>query len=254
MPWQTAQQARERRAAKRQGHGKAATLRWRRRLRRWLVRLVLILLLAPAALILVYRFVPVPLTPLMVIRLVDGHGLSKDWVALDQIAPALPEAVLAAEDNLFCTHWGFDLEALQGEIADWRAGRPVRGASTISMQTAKNLFLWPGRSLLRKGIEAWLTPQIELLLGKRRIMEVYLNIVEFGPGLYGAEAAARAHFGKSAADLTRTEAARLAAVLPNPLEWSASQPGPYVRERTGTILRRVDQLGPMLDCVRTAGS
>lgn len=251
MPWQTARQARERRATTGQRHRKAAISGRRRRLRRWLVGLALVLLLAPAAVILVYRLVPVPLTPLMVIRLAEGHDLRKDWVSLDQIAPALPDAVVAAEDNLFCDHWGFDVEALQGEIADWRAGRPVRGASTITMQTAKNLFLWPDRSLLRKAVEAWLTPQLELLLGKRRIMEIYLNVVEFGPGLYGAEAAAQEHFGKPASDLSRTEAARLAAVLPNPLDWSARQPGPYVRERTGTILRRIDQLGPQLDCIRT---
>ena len=116
------------------------------------------------------------------------------------------------------------------------------------MQTAKNLFLWPGRSLARKALEAWLTPQIELLWPKRRILEVYLNVAEFGPGIYGAEAAARAHFGKPAQDLTAREAALLAAVLPNPREWSAARPGDYVRRRAGRILSRIEQLGPMLDC------
>ncbi|HEX6142423.1 MAG TPA: monofunctional biosynthetic peptidoglycan transglycosylase [Geminicoccaceae bacterium] len=251
MPWQTARQAREREAGTGQRRKRAGSSGWRRRLRRWLAGLALVLLLAPAALILAYRLVPVPLTPLMVIRLLEGEGLAKEWVPLERIAPALPEAVVAAEDNLFCEHGGFDLEALEAEIEDWLGGGAVRGASTITMQTAKNLFLWPDRSLLRKAIEAWLTPQIELLWPKARIIEVYLNVVEFGPGIYGAEAAAWHHFRKPASDLAPEEAALLAAVLPNPREWSASRPGEYVRSRVPAIRNRVGQLGPMLDCVRT---
>lgn len=195
-----------------------------------------------------YRFVPVPITPLMVIRLVEGEGLSKTWVPLADIAPVLPQAVIAAEDNLFCHHWGFDWQALQGELEAYISGTRPRGASTITMQAAKNLFLWPGRSLARKLLEAWLTPQIELLWPKRRILEVYLNIVEFGPGIYGAQAAAEAHFGKRAATLSRREAALLAAVLPNPRVSSAGRPSEYIDRRARTILTRIDQLGPMLDC------
>ncbi len=222
----------------------------RRRLWRILRPFLLILLLGPPVLLLIYRFLPVPITPLMLIRLAEGEGLQKDWVTLDQIAPALREAVVAAEDNRFCEHWGFDWQALGEVVEELRSGGRPRGASTITMQTAKNLFLWPERSLLRKALEAWITPQIELLWPKRRIIEVYLNVVEFGPGIYGAEAAARFHFAKPARDLTRREAALLAAILPSPRKWSAGRPGPYVQRRAATILRRIDQLGPLLDCVR----
>jgi monofunctional biosynthetic peptidoglycan transglycosylase len=219
-------------------------------LRRTLIKALLILLLAPAALIGLYRFLPPPITPLMVIRLVEGEGLKKDWVPLDQMAPVVPQAVIAAEDNLFCQHWGFDFASLQGEIRDYLAGEPVRGASTMTMQTVKNLFLWPERSLLRKAIEAWLTPQIELLWPKRRILEVYLNIVEFGSGIYGAEAAAQTYFGKPASGLGAQEAALLAAVLPNPRQWSPARPTRYLSNRERTIRTRIGQLGPLLDCAR----
>jgi len=219
------------------------------RLRRILLRLLLVLLLAPPALLLIYRFLPPPLTPLMLIRLVEGEGLRKDWQPLSRIAPALPEAVVAAEDNRFCEHWGFDWPALEGELESYLAGERPRGASTITMQTAKNLFLWPERSLLRKLLEAALTPQIALLWPKRRVIEVYLNIVEFGPGIYGAEAAAQSYFGKPAAALGRREAALLAAVLPSPRTSSPARPSAYLQQRAGIILTRIEQLGPMLDCV-----
>jgi monofunctional glycosyltransferase len=223
-----------------------------RRLRRILLGGLLVVLLAPPALLLVYRFLPVPITPLMVIRLVEGEGLRRQWVPLNQIAPALPQAVIAAEDNRFCEHFGFDWAELKGQIDALFAGERARGASTITMQTAKNLFLWPGRDPVRKALEAWLTPQIELLWPKRRIMEVYLDVAELGPGIYGAEAAARAHFGKPAAALTRQEAALLAAILPNPRAWDPGRPTAYLQARARTIRTRVDQLGPMLDCVRPA--
>jgi monofunctional glycosyltransferase len=213
---------------------------------------LLLVLLVPPALLLVYRFLPVPITPLMVIRLVEGQGLDKAWLSLEAIAPALPQAVVAAEDNRFCQHAGFDWRELEGQIEALLAGERPRGASTITMQTAKNLFLWPGRDLARKALEAWLTPQIELLWPKRRIVEVYLNIAEFGPGIYGAEAAARVYFGKSARGLDAREAALLAAVLPSPRDWSPRRPTEYLRGRARTIRTRIDQLGPMLDCVRPA--
>jgi monofunctional glycosyltransferase len=221
-----------------------------KRVRRFLIWALMLVLLVPLGLLVLFRFVPVPLTPLMVIRLAEGEELHKTWVPMARIAPALRQAVVAAEDNRFCEHSGFDWVAMGQVLDELRAGERPRGASTISMQTAKNLFLWPGRNLLRKGLEAWLTPQVELLWDKRRILEVYLNIVEMGPGIYGAEAAARHYFGKPAADLSPAQAARLAAVLPNPREWSPTPPSDYMIRRERTILRRIEQLGPMLDCTR----
>jgi monofunctional biosynthetic peptidoglycan transglycosylase len=224
-------------------------MRWR--LPRWLKRLLMVLLLAPPALILVFRFVPVPMTPLMLLRAAQGYGFQKDWVPYGRIDNALARAVIASEDNLFCEQsLGFDFSALRGQDTAARVGYRPRGASTITMQVAKNLFLWPGRDPLRKVLEAWLTPQVALLWPKQRVLEVYLNIVEFGPGLYGAEAASQAFFNRPAANLTDAQAARLAVVLPNPLEWSARQPGPYVQSRAELIRRRMGQLGSLTDCAR----
>ena len=230
-----------------------ARLRESRRIGRRLVRGLLWLLVlgvaTPVGIVAIYRVVPPPMTPLMVIRLAEGESLDRDWTSLSQISSYAVGAVIAAEDNLFCSHGGFDWDALLEALAEHRRGERTRGASTISMQTAKNVFLWPGRSLFRKGLEAYLTPLIELAWGKRRIIEIYLNVAEWGPGIYGIEAAAQRHFGKRAARLSRWEAALLAAVLPNPRAWSASDPGPYVRERARVYLRRMEQLGPLLDCV-----
>jgi monofunctional biosynthetic peptidoglycan transglycosylase len=217
-------------------------------IRRWLLRILLVLLLGPPILTVTYRFVPPPITPLMVVRYVQGYGLEKDWTPLEAIVPSLPRSVIAGEDNMFCEHWGFDVEALREQIDAALSGERARGASTISMQTAKNLFLWEGRDPVRKLLEAWLTPQLELILGKRRIMELYLNIVELGPGIYGAEAAARHWFDRSADKLSADQAARLAAILPSPLNWSPVR-SDYVRRRAGVIRKRVEQLGPMTGCV-----
>lgn len=217
--------------------------------RRWLWRIGLTLLLIPPGLLLVFAVLPPPTTPLMMIRFAQGYGIHKDWTPLEDMAAALPRSVVAAEDNLFCRHWGFDWKALEGELNAALDGERPRGASTITMQTAKNLFLWPGRDPLRKLVEAWLTPQIELLWTKRRIMEVYLNIVELGPGIYGAEAAARHWFGKPAAKLTAVEAARLVAILPSPLRWQPLRNDRYVARRGSVIAERVRQLGPLLDCL-----
>jgi monofunctional biosynthetic peptidoglycan transglycosylase len=218
---------------------------------RWLRRLLLVFLLAPPLLILAFRFVPVPVTPLMLLRAAQGHGIARDWVPYDRIDRALPRAVIAAEDNRFCAEWlGFDFPALREEIATAFRGERPRGASTITMQLAKNLFLWPGRDPLRKLLEAWLTPQVALLLPKRRVLELYLNSVEFGPGIYGAEAAAQAFFRRPAATLSEQQAARLAVVLPNPLEWSATAPDAHLRDRAETIRRRVAQLGELTDCAQ----
>lgn len=221
------------------------------RLTRIAVRVGLLLLLGPLVLILVFRFVPVPLTPLMVIRVMQGYELHHDWVAYDDIAPALAHAVVASEDNFFCREpFGFDGNALTEQIDAWWEGERPRGASTITMQTARNLLLWPGRDVVRKAIEAWLTVQIALLWPKERVLEVYLNSVEFGPGIYGAQAAAMHYFGRPAAQLTDEEAMRLAVVLPDPLEWSAARPGPYVRERAAVVRRRIVQIAPLLDCTK----
>jgi len=212
-------------------------------------RVLLVFIVLPLALILAFRFVPPPITPLMVIRLIEGYPLHHEWVAYEGISPALAHAVVASEDNLFCEETsGFDVAALRGQIEAWQDGKRPRGASTITMQTAKNLLLWPGRDPIRKLVEAWLTPQMALLWPKRRVLEVYLNIVEFGPGIYGAEAASRAFFRKPAANLTPREAAQLASVLPRPLVWVAAPPGPYVRERATVIERRTERLGPLLNC------
>ena len=217
---------------------------WRRRAA---IALAVVLAL-PALVVAVLRFVPPPPTPLMLIRAAGGAPMVREWQPLTAIAPALPRAVIAAEDNTFCSHYGFDLKAVREAWERNRRGRSVRGGSTISMQTAKNLFLWPARSFLRKGLEAWLTLYLETLWDKRRIMEVYLNIVEWGPGIYGAEAAAMYHFGKSAKNLSEREAALLASVLPSPLSWSAGDPGPYVQERAGVVAGRGRSLGPLARC------
>ena len=189
---------------------------------------------------LLYRFLPVPITWHMLgTTLIDGHMLSKQWTPLERISPHLVRAVIASEDGEFCNHYGFDFEQME---AAWKAaqrrGERPRGASTISQQTAKNAFLWNGRSYVRKGLEAYFTGLIELLWPKRRIMEVYLNIIEWGPGVFGAEAASRHWFRKSAAKLTPLEAARLAAILPNPNRYRANPPGPYVADRSYTIVAR----------------
>jgi monofunctional biosynthetic peptidoglycan transglycosylase len=212
---------------------------------RWVLAGILAIIALPVVLVLLYRVVAPPVTPLMLLR---DAPIDRKWVPLADIAPALPRAVIAAEDNLFCRHGGIDWDSFSAAIAAYRNGRRAGGGSTISMQTAKNLFLWPDRSPVRKAIEFPLTLLIETFWSKHRILEVYLNVVEWGDGVYGAEAAARHHFGKPAKDLTRREAARLAAVLPNPRQWSASRPGTYVQRRTATIERRVGQLGPLLDC------
>jgi len=215
---------------------------WRRNRRRLALALAGVLVVAPLALDLLFRFVPPPLTPLMVIRLAQGYGIRREWRTLDQISPHLRRSVIASEDGKFCSHWGFDPQAIDAAIDRYEEGGKVLGASTISMQTAKNVFLWPGRSFLRKGVEAYLTMVEEALWPKRRILEVYLNVVEFGPGVYGAEAAARQYFAKPAAALSEREAALLAAVLPAPLRRSPSTPSAYVSRRAEVIRARAEQV------------
>lgn len=223
------------------------------RIVRKLLRLLLLALatviLLWAASVAAYRWVEPPVTPLMLIRLAEGEGLERSTVPLDRISPHLARAVIAAEDNLFCRHRGVDWREARIALAEWRDRGRRRGASTITMQTARNLFLWPGGGPPRKVVEIGLAHAIDAVWPKDRVMAVYLNAIEWGPGIYGAEAAARAHFGKAAADLTRREAALLAAVLPNPRRWSAARPTAYIQGRAQTIERRIGQLGPLLDCV-----
>jgi monofunctional biosynthetic peptidoglycan transglycosylase len=191
-------------------------------------------------LVVLYRAVPPPATPLMLLRRVEGYPIGKSWRPLERISPHLVRAVMAGEDARFCEHHGFDWDAIADAWRRYETGRGrLHGASTISMQTAKNVFLWPGRDWPRKALEAYFTALIELAWGKRRIAEIYLNVVEWGPGIYGAEAAAEHYFHKPAAALTAEEAARLAAILPDPLEWSASRPNRYVAGRTATIRARM---------------
>lgn len=218
---------------------------------RLLRRVALACLLAPAALVLLFRFAPVPVTPLMLLRLAQGIGLHHDWVRLDAIAPALQRDVVASEDERFCLEpLGIDFGALAEQIAAWRHGETPRGASTITMQAARNLFLLPVRSLVRKAAELWLTPQIALLWPKRRVMEVYLNVIEFGPGLYGAQEAAEHLFHRPASALTEEQAALLAAVLPDPLNRRAAHPDRYLRWRAAEIRARAAGLGGYLGCLR----
>jgi monofunctional biosynthetic peptidoglycan transglycosylase len=190
---------------------------------------------------LILRLAPNPGTILMTQRAMQGEDVQRDWVSLDKISPRLVYAVIAAEDAKFCTHGGIDWEAIE-KAREYNAKNPDkrrRGGSTISQQTAKNVFFWNGGGMPRKAGEAWMTYVIETVWGKRRIMEMYLNVAEWGDGLFGAEAAAQARFGKSAADLTEREAALLAAVLPSPNKWSADNPGPYVRRRASSIQGRM---------------
>jgi monofunctional biosynthetic peptidoglycan transglycosylase len=179
----------------------------------------------------------------MLLRFAEGHGIRKSWRPLDEISPALIRAVMASEDQRFCLHRGFDWNAIEMAWEQYQSGDgELLGASTISMQTAKNVFLWPARDWLRKAFEAYFTALIELAWSKQRIIEIYLNIVEWAPGIYGAEAAAEHYFHKPAAWLGPVEAARLAAVLPDPLDWSASHPDPDVLARSAFILRQMPRL------------
>jgi len=195
-----------------------------RRLKRAFLLAVAAFLTVSIGLVVIYRFLPPPITPLMVIRLFEGEGLSKDWVSYDEVSPYVFKAVIAGEDARFCEHFGFDLEAISNAIRHNKKSRRLHGASTITQQTAKNVFLWPGGGFVRKGIEAYFAVLLELFWDKRRILEVYVNVVEFGHGIYGVEEAAQTYYKKSAKDLTAEEAARLAAVLPSPLRRTPQRP------------------------------
>ena len=191
-------------------------------------------------LVVLFKFVPVPVTATMVM---DGNGITKDWEPLSDIDRNMVRAVIAAEDGKFCSHDGFDREAIQKAFESNAQGGRIRGGSTISQQAAKNVFLWQGGGYFRKGLEAYFTVLIEQVWGKRRIMEVYLNVAETGIGTYGVEAGAERYFGKSAASLAPIEAARMAAALPLPKERSVKNPGGWLRGHGNTIAARIGQVG-----------
>ena len=206
---------------------------------RWFSIFIGIVFVMPVVLILVFRFVPVPGTPQMVLGLLSGEGAHYSWREFDEIAPSLPSAVIAAEDQRFCSHNGFDWASIDKAVKEHERGRRLRGASTLSQQTARSLFLVPARSWIRKGAEAYLTVLIEALWPKKRILTAYLNLVDWGHGNYGAEAASQAYFHIAAAHLSPTQSARLAAILPDPDDWNAARPGPYVARRTAILRGRL---------------
>lgn len=215
----------------------------------WIGKIVLIVWLLSILTVVAYRFIPVYVTPLMVMRatgqLLDGEKITwkHKWVPLKDISPKLVQAVVASEDNLFPEHHGFDIQQIKKALDERKTGKRKRGASTISQQTAKNVFLLPVNSFIRKGFEAYFTVLIEWIWGKERIMEVYLNSIEMGNGIYGAEKAAELYFSKSAKQLTAGEAALIAGSLPNPLKFNPGKPSPYLRKRQGDILGLMEKIG-----------
>ncbi len=219
--------------------------------RRIVIRVLLVLAVFWGGGIALFSFVPVPFSAVMIERQLGSwlqgdfsYVAHSDWVSMDEISPWMGLAVIAAEDQKFPDHWGFDVGAIEKALAhNERNESRIRGASTLSQQTAKNLFLWDGRSWMRKGFEAGLTLGIETVWSKKRILTVYLNIAEFGEGVFGVEAAAQRYFHKPASRLSASEAALLAAVLPNPIRFKASAPSGYVRSRQAWILRQMRQLG-----------
>ena len=197
-------------------------------------------------LVILFKFVPVPFTPLMFIRTFEQIGSNdkvvwkRDWILIDEMGTSIQKAVIASEDGKFTTHNGFDVKAIEKAYKNNQKGKKVKGGSTISQQTAKNVFLWPGRSYLRKGLEAYFTVLIEVVWGKERIMEVYLNSIEMGNGIYGIEAASQHWFNKSAKNLTKAEAAAIAAILPNPRVYKAKNGSRYIERRKNAIKRQMN--------------
>lgn len=218
---------------------------------RFLFRLLIKAIIFSVLLVLLFKWVPVPVTPLMVIRGISNYQENKTfdwehrWVSLKEISPHLQKAVICSEDQRFLEHHGFDLAAIEKALKHNKTHQNLRGASTISQQTAKNVFLWPGRSWIRKGLETWFTFLIELLWSKERILEVYLNSIEMGKGVYGAEAAAKYWFQKPAARLGLYEAAAIAAILPNPLRYKANPPTAYIARRKTWIVTQMSYFGPL---------
>jgi monofunctional biosynthetic peptidoglycan transglycosylase len=222
-------------------------------LRRLLLWPLLLVLSYWAATLLVYRWILPPVTPLMLIRSIDqGNWIDYRRQSLPRISPHLVKAVIASEDSRFCQHHGIDLNAVSDAIEDYSTRGRLRGASTITMQVSRNVFLWNGGGIVRKVLEVPLALLLDALWPKQRTIELYLNIAEWGDGTFGAEAAARRYFNKPARQLTPAEAAQLAAILPNPIRWSAARPTRYIQARSKIIHRRMAQLGrAQLDCLAT---
>ncbi|HEX9980539.1 MAG TPA: monofunctional biosynthetic peptidoglycan transglycosylase [Flavobacterium sp.] len=218
---------------------------------RFLKKVFLWLIALSVFLVILFKFVPVPFTPLMVSRAIEnignGNGLefSHDWESIDNISPNMQKAVIASEDAGFMEHYGFDFKAMKKAMESNRKGKRLKGGSTISQQTAKNVFLWQGRSYFRKALEAYFTVLIEIIWGKERIMEVYLNSIEMGKNVYGAEAAAYHYYLRNAATLTPQQAASIAAILPNPRKYKATNSGPYIQRRKTRILRHMRYVGKL---------
>ncbi len=216
---------------------------------KFLGKLVLWFFIISIGSVVLFKFVPVYITPLMIIRVAEQISdkktmrLEHQWVPLNEISRHLPQAVVASEDNLFMQHSGFDFQQIKIARKEAKKGKRVRGASTISQQTAKNVFLWQGKSYVRKGLEAYFTVLIEIIWGKKRIMEVYLNSIEMGDGIYGAGKVAELHFKKSAAKLTRAECATIAATLPNPIRFNSGKPSSYIKKRKNQILNLMGKIG-----------
>ena len=220
---------------------------------RWIIYIVLLFTGISIFSVIIYRFIDPFLTPLMLIRAIEQYRnnepvrMTSQWVSLDEISPQLPLAVVASEDNLFLEHHGFDLKAIEKaqDYNEAHKGRKTRGASTISQQTAKNVFLWPQRSWVRKGLEVYFTFLIEIIWGKKRIMEIYLNVIETGKGIYGAEAASLEYFHKPARSISRQESAMLAAILPDPQKWDPRSPTSYLISRQEWILWNMNNIGKL---------
>ena len=205
---------------------------------------MLLIFVSSIAIVILYKYIPIPVTPLMLERRIsEGCPINYRWTPIEKITTDLPLAVVASEDNLFTTHNGFDFEQIRIAQEEARKGKRLRGASTISQQTAKNVFLWNGRSWVRKGLEAYFTLLIEAIWGKERIMEVYLNCIEMGNGIYGAAAVADEHFGTTPDKLTRAQCALIAATLPNPRKYSSKRPSKYMLRRQKAILKNMKNIG-----------
>lgn len=214
------------------------------RVAKFVFKAVLFVLLVTVGWVFLYKYVNPPVTPLMVMKYFrEGQPIKKEWKGYGEISGNMKLAVIAAEDQIYPEHSGFDVDSIIDAIEDKQSGKRLRGASTISQQTAKNVFLWPSRTWTRKGAETYFTFLIETLWGKKRILEMYLNVMETGPGIYGAEKAAEIYFGKPAKSLTKAEAALIAAVLPNPERMSPGRPSEYVRERQAWIMGQMSNLG-----------
>lgn len=217
----------------------------------WIRNILIFFFVSTILVALIYKFAPVYVTPLMIVRsteqLFNGEKLSmkKKWVPIEKISPNIVNAVVASEDNMFMSHFGFDFDAIEKARERNKRGGRIYGASTITQQTAKNVFLWPQRSWVRKGLEAYFTLLIEVLWSKERIMEVYLNVIETGNGIYGVERAAEIYFDKSASKLTKSQAALIAGALPNPLRFNPAKPSPYLYKRQNQILRVMSLMGDM---------